>query len=99
MSVFLPNLHLAADVAASGEVKALIREKADEVASIAKGIAPVVSGAYAASIHVEEEVEGANVVADAVNQAGVGYAAWVEVGDSKTPPHHTLLNALEAVSH
>jgi len=97
------NPNLAAEVEHSAEVHALIRDKADKGAAFAKGIAPVDTadgdpGVYRDAIHVEEDGLGARIVADATNQAGVGISVWVEVGDSKTPPHHVLAKTGEALA-
>lgn len=97
------NPNLASEIEHSAEVHALIRERAEKGAAYAQSIAPVDTvdgdpGVYRDSIHVEEDGEGARIVADATNQAGIGIAAWVEVGDSKTPPHHVLAKTGEALA-
>ena len=73
------------------------RIQAEKCAEIARRQAPVVTGRYRDSIHVEQAEGGAAVVADALNTSGEGYAAYVEIGTSFTPAHHTLLTALEAI--
>ena len=91
------NLKLAEEVAAGEEVRKVERERAEKAADFARGISPVLTGRYRDSIHVEETPEGFAVVADATNDSGEGYAAYVEVGTFDTPAHHTLAKAAEAL--
>lgn len=75
------------ELLASSGVRRHLRGRAERVLSVAKGSAPVESGAYAASLHVEDAVTDrpvSRVVAD------VPYATSVE------SRHRTLGSALDA---
>jgi hypothetical protein len=74
------------------EVIGAARVKADRVAEEAKVIAPVRTGAYRDSIHVEQDGIESNVVAD------VPYAGFVEFGTEDTPIFAPLRRALSAES-
>lgn len=85
---FLPNP--AAGALAEVAARPIALLAAEEAARAAQGIAPVLTGAYAASIHAEATGEGAAIVAD------VPYAVYVEVGTSDTPAFHPLARGAEA---
>jgi hypothetical protein len=96
---FIPNPGFAAECEASEGAAHACEEQATRAAAIARSIAPVITGTYRDSIHPEPAEGGARVVADPVNDSGEGYGAYVEVGTSATPAHHTLLTALESVGN
>src|SRR5437763_605259 len=82
---------IAGAVAALGpEIDERVRRSAGAIAEEARRAAPVLTGAYRDSIHVEATGDGADVV------AGVPYAAVIEYGSSTHPPHATLRNAVAA---
>jgi len=93
---FVPNPSFPRECEESEGARGACTEQAAVVAEVARSIAPVLTGRYRDSIHPEPDEQGGRVVADAVNDSGEGYAAYVEVGTSFTPAHHTLLTALEA---
>lgn len=66
-----------------------VRRTAEQIAEEARAIAPVATGAYRDSIHVEQEETAAGVVAD------VPYAVFVEFGTSDTPAFAPLRRAAE----
>jgi len=69
-----------------------VEDGADQIASAAKGYAPIRTGRYRSSIAVHRE-EGKSIVA-----ASVPYAAFVEWGTNDTPERHPLARAVETVS-
>lgn len=83
---------LADAVLAMPEVAAAARVKAQRVAEEARAIAPVRTGGYRNSIHVEQDGPAASVVAD------VPYAAFVELGTEDTPIFAPLRRALATES-
>jgi hypothetical protein len=85
MALFLPNPLLEAEL----EKGLDMTDPANAVAEVARSIAPVDTGRYAASIHVETDGEGAKVVAD------VPYAIFVEIGTFKDDAQHVLTRAVE----
>lgn len=97
MSLFIPNSGLTALLEHSEGVKDALREKAEQGAKVARSIAPVLTGAFRDSIHVEQQSEGYAIVADSVDEQGNPDAAFIEFGTSATPAHGTLLHALEAL--
>jgi len=62
-------------------------EVAEEIAEAARSVAPVDTGAYRDSIHIED----GKVVAD------VDYAAVIEVGSSDTPAFSPLRRGAETI--
>lgn len=94
---FIPNPALEAELEHSAEVKRAVKEQADRGAAIAKAIAPVLTGAFRDSIHVEEQAEGYAIVADSKDDQGNPDAAYIEFGTSVDPAHHTLSDALQAL--
>lgn len=97
MSLFIPNPALTAALEHSEGVKDALREKAEQGAEVAKSIAPVLTGAFRDSIHVEEQGKGYSIVADSVDEQGNPDAAFIEFGTSTTAAHGTLLHALESL--
>lgn len=93
---FIPNPFFEKELAASAELKAAEHEIADKIVDRAKAIAPVVTGNYRDSIHVEDAGEHPEVVADALNDEGLSYAAYVEFGTFDTPAQAVLRRALES---
>lgn len=86
---FLPNplldVELERELISSGAMK----EPAEQIASTARDIAPVDTGEYQASIHVESDSSGTAVV------AGTDHGVWVEWGTEDTPAFHVLTRAAE----
>lgn len=83
---FFPNPLLEAELEKGLDMSG----PAEAVAEIAKSIAPVLTGAYRDSIHVETDGEGSKVVAD------TEYAVYVEVGTEDTTAFHVLTRAVES---
>lgn len=84
---FLPNPGLEAELTRelTGEMEAV----AERVASAARAIAPVVSGDYLASIHVEVIDGKATVV------AGTDHAIYLEFGTEFMEAEHIMSRAAE----
>lgn len=82
--------NLEAEIARSAGVRAALKAEAEQAAAAARAVAPVASGAYRDSIHVEPTDEGFQVVAD------VGYAGIIEFGSSDTPTFAPLRRGAEA---
>lgn len=89
------------ELALSAPVQADLARRMDRVVEVAKAIAPVLTGAYRASIHrVAEPGPDGEVHVD----ANVPYAIYVEHGTRQTdrtgraihPPRYTLSTALDA---
>jgi hypothetical protein len=64
--------------------------QAEKMAEIARANAPVDTGEYRDSIHVETDGEGSRVV------AGTDHGVWVEIGTEDTPAFHVLTQAAES---
>jgi len=94
---FIPNPALEAELEHSAEVKRALKEQADRGAVVAKAIAPVLTGAFRDSIHVEEQGDGYAIVADSHDNENEPDAAYIEFGTSDTPAHHTLADALQSL--
>jgi hypothetical protein len=77
---FIPNLGLEDEWNASGDGQDCKRTVGEEIVSQAQAVAPVETGAYRDSIHVEADLEGETAVA-----ADVDYAVFIEFGTSDTP--------------
>lgn len=98
---YVPDHEGVAGYLLSPEVRRMLHDRAAGAAQYAAAIAPVESGAYAASIHTEDGGTGgpkrdraaARVVAD------VEYAAAVEFGNARVPPHHTLAATIPMIEH
>lgn len=67
------------------------RKVGQDISETAKNLCPVKSGKLAASIHVAETEQGADVIADAP------YALFVEMGTSKSRARPFLRPALDVV--
>lgn len=91
MSVFIPNP--LANELAEKEALPAVREIAEKAEGIAKATAPVDTGAYRDSIHVESDEHGSRLVAGG---GDVDYAVFIEKGTDDTPAFHTLTNAIES---
>lgn len=89
MSTFIPNPALLSELESSAGMKDALKEAAEAGASEARRIAPVDTGDYQDSIHVEEG-DGVQLVAD------VPYAIYVELGTEDTPAFQPLRRGLEA---
>lgn len=83
---FLPNPFLEAEL----EKELDVSEAAEVAAQIARAIAPVDSGEYRDSIHVESDGEQTRLV------AGTDHGIYVEIGTEDTPAFHVLTRAAEA---
>lgn len=103
MTTFIPAPGLEEAIAHSEGVRAVLHEKADRAAEIARQTAPVDpespsgAGAFRDSIHVVEDGDGYAIVADSVDDQGNPNAAYIEMGTGDTPAHGTLLHAIEAL--
>ena len=91
---FVPNPAGIEALAATAAMEEAMREKAENVLKVAQGIAPVETGAYRDSLHVESGIDGGK--AHATVGDDVRYGAYVEFGTSDTPAHATLRRALES---
>jgi hypothetical protein len=94
MKTFIPNLAGIAELGRSKGVLNAMVENAERAAAEARSIAPVDSGDFQDSIHVEVSSEGNQPEAQVV--AGVDYAVYVELGTSDTPTFATLRRGSEA---
>jgi hypothetical protein len=90
---FIPNPDLQSEVEDDDGVRAAVRKKAADIASRARDIAPVRTGRYRDSIHVEEDEDGVKVVAD------VEYGGVIEFGSSDTPVFQPLRRAAESAGN
>lgn len=93
--VYIPNPLLEVQVVLTPEVHRLVGSLADEVAQRASQLAPVRTGALAASIHVENSGLGSPAESDVT--ADVPYSGYVEFGTSDTPSQPFLRPALDGV--
>lgn len=84
---FIPSLGIAQRAAKESVDSGAVDKVAEEIAKAARAVAPVDTGAYRDSIHVED---GA-VVAD------VAHAAAVEAGTADTPAFSPLRRGAETV--
>ena len=89
--IFIPNPLGIAALAQNEFVRLGLTAKAETVAQTAQSIAPVLTGAFRDSIHVEEVDGDISVIAD------VDYAHFVELGTSDTPAFAVLRRAAEGV--
>ncbi len=95
--VFVPTPGLESLIEHSEGVHDATKEKAERAESVAKALAPVLTGAFRDSIHVVENGTGYSVVADSTDEQGNPDAAYIEFGTSDTPAHHTLSDALQSL--
>lgn len=95
MAEILLKLGLEEIIAKAAPVLAATRARAELIAERAREIAPVRTGAYRESIHVEQDPQGAQVVAGG---PGVDYAAYIEVGTSDTPTFAPIRRAAEELT-
>jgi phage gpG-like protein len=72
-------------------VQSDLHDRAERVVRAAKELAPVESGRYRESIHVEDDTDGAVLVV-----SDVEYAAVIEYGTRDRPAHHVIGTALDA---
>lgn len=80
-------------------ITAAAKAEAEKAAAIARGIAPHDSGEYAAGIEVSVETGGIrNDRKIGVVTATAPYSAAVEFGNSRSPAHHVLQRAGEAIT-
>lgn len=86
---FLPNPAFADELARELEASGAMRAPAEQVAENARSNAPVDTGAYRDSIHVESDESGTRVV------AGTDHAVYVEWGTEDTPAFHVMTRAAE----
>jgi len=70
------------------EVQGVASVAAELIAAAARANAPVRTGAYRDSIHIENREDAVYVVADAP------YAIWIEVGTADTPAFAPLRRAV-----
>jgi HK97 gp10 family phage protein len=84
----LPQIARALD----DRLEDVVEDGAEAIAQSAKGRVPVASGDLRAAIHVEDEAEGAYVIA---GDTGVFYGHLVEHGTSHSAPRPFLIPALE----
>lgn len=98
MTTFIPTPGLGTLIEHSDDVHDVVKDKAEKVAALAVAIAPVYTGAFAESIHTEDDGTAVLVVADSVDEQGNADAAYIEFGTSDTPAHGTLRNALGAAA-
>lgn len=97
MAELVLNPRLAEEVIAGEKVHKVLSDRAERAAEYARTIAPVLTGRYRDSIHVEPVSDGYAVVADVQNDQGHGYSGYLEVGTFDTPAFHTLAKAGEAL--
>lgn len=93
--IYRPNPRFEQAFRHSDEARAYALTKAEEAARHARGIAPVASGEYRASItaDVEETLDGwAGLVI-----AGAPHSVYVEFGTEDTPTFATLRRAGETI--
>lgn len=90
MATFKYRPAVEREIARSAQMRAATRARAQRSADEARRLAPVDSGKYRDSIHVEETEDGARVVADA------DHAVHVEFGTEDTPAHAPLRRGTEA---
>lgn len=90
---FVPNPLGIASITKQPAMGQAMAEVAEDKVPVAKALAPVRTGAYADSIHVEQTIEGGDMAAMLV--ADVDYAVFVEFGTSDTPTFAPLRRALE----
>lgn len=86
---FLPNPAFEDELLHELNASGAMREPAEQIAGNARNIAPVDTGAYQASIHVESDESGTRVV------AGTDHARYVEWGTEDTEAFHVLTRAAE----
>lgn len=89
--VFVPNPLVEEELAQSPEMQAAMTSAANEVATVARQLAPVDTGALRDSIHVDLVDGEAEVIAD------VPYAIFVEFGTSVDEAQPYLRPAADAV--
>lgn len=91
---FLPNPALKFEWEHAPETWAMMAGVGEEIVTLAKGNAPVLTGALRDSIHAEAAPSpGAAAGVDVV--ASVEYAGFVELGTSDTPAQAFLRPALD----
>jgi hypothetical protein len=93
--LFVPNPLGVAQIDETIEMSRAMTEIATAVETVARVIAPHRTGAYAASIHVEQAMEDGKAIANVV--ADVPYAVFVEFGTADTPTFAPLRRAAESV--
>lgn len=91
-AIFTPNPACPSEIEHSDFMAAWLLTQASEIADEAKAIAPVLTGAYQASI--TGKVEDAK----AIVSASAPYSSYLEFGTSDTPTFQTLRRALDAHS-
>jgi hypothetical protein len=93
--VFVPNPFGVAEISRTQDMSRAMTEVATAVEAVAKVIAPILTGAYVESIHVEQTTEDGKAAANVV--ADVPYAVFVEFGTGDTPAFAPLRRASESV--
>lgn len=93
MAVFIPNPIGIAAVPMSPGVVVVTGEVAEGIATVARTIAPVLTGAYRDSISASVGIEGGHALAHV--SAGTDHAQYVEFGTSDTPTFAPLRRAAE----
>ncbi len=90
--MFIPNPRFPSDYEQSDEAKTFLMSVGGEVVTQAQGLAPVNTGAYEASIGVQEADTGHGVWVVAADWK----AGFVEFGTSRTPAFAPLRRGAEA---
>lgn len=92
------NASAIEDLGFDNEAEELAQEAADEVADKARELAPKLSGAGAASIHAEVDVDGDSVYADVSWTPEQFHMGFAETGTQHQPATPFLRPALDSTS-
>ncbi len=96
VSSFQYNNKVIAGLAVHPDIEEQLKDKAERVASAARSIAPVLTGAYRTGIRAESGRVGPYVIAR-VN-ANDYKSHWIEAGTSDTPTFAVLRRALDTIT-